>query len=94
MRRIIGEAAELEAAYARDTMPNGLLGLPAELCGTTCASSPTAAACSSGVGPIGPTENPFPRMSETIEPRKERNILETRVTEYQTGEESSWAWGS
>lgn len=29
---MLGEACELEVAYGRDTMPDGLLGLNAELC--------------------------------------------------------------
>ena len=29
---MITEACELEIAYGRDTMPNGMLGLNAELC--------------------------------------------------------------
>lgn len=91
IRRMLGEAAELEAAYARDTMPNGLLGLTAELCGDYMRFIANRRAAQLGLGAIfAPTENPFPWMSETIDLRKEKNFFETRVTEYQTGGALSW----
>lgn len=34
--------------------------------------------------------NPFPWMSEVLDLKKEKNFLETRVTEYQTGGALSW----
>jgi len=37
----------------------------------------------------GATSNPFPRMSE-IDPTKEKNVFETRVTECQTVGGSAW----
>jgi ribonucleoside-diphosphate reductase beta chain len=48
VRGMIGEAARLEAAYGRDTMPRGFLGLNAALCEQYMHSSPTAAAPRSG----------------------------------------------
>ncbi len=91
VRRMIGEAAELEAAYARDTMPNGLLGLTAELCGQYMRFIANRRCAQLGLGAIfTSTENPFPWMSETIDLRKEKNFFETRVTEYQTGGALSW----
>jgi ribonucleoside-diphosphate reductase beta chain len=36
------------------------------------------------------SRNPFPWMSETIDPRKEKNFFETRVTEYQPGANLAW----
>ena len=91
VRAMIGEAAELEAAYARDTMPNGLLGLTAELCGDYMRFIANRRCGQLGLAPLfAPTENPFPWMSETIDLRKEKNFFETRVTEYQTGGALSW----
>ncbi|PZQ51681.1 MAG: ribonucleotide-diphosphate reductase subunit beta [Rhodovulum sulfidophilum] len=91
VRRMLGEAAELEAAYARDTMPTGLLGLTAELCGDYMRFIANRRAAQLGLGPLfAATENPFPWMSETIDLRKEKNFFETRVTEYQTGGALSW----
>ncbi len=91
VRRMLGEAAELEAAYARDTMPTGLLGLTAELCDEYMRFIANRRAAQLGLAPVfGPAENPFPWMSETIDLRKEKNFFETRVTEYQTGGALSW----
>lgn len=91
VRAMIGEAAELEAAYARDTMPTGLLGLTAELCGDYMRFIANRRCAQLGLGALfAPTENPFPWMSETIDLRKEKNFFETRVTEYQTGGALSW----
>lgn len=91
VRRMLGEAAELEGAYARDTMPTGLLGLTAELCGDYMRFIANRRSAQLGLAPLfAPTENPFPWMSETIDLRKEKNFFETRVTEYQTGGALSW----
>ena len=54
MRGMLREAAELEVAYGRDTMPRGFLGLNAACASSTCTSSPTAAAPSSGWRPCSP----------------------------------------
>ncbi|WP_435388910.1 hypothetical protein [Halomonas maura] len=35
--------------------------------------------------PFPGAEPPFPRMSEIIAPRQEKNVFATRVTEYQLG---------
>ena len=48
VRAMVRTAAELEAAYGRDTMPRGFLGLKRRCARPTCTSSPTAAARSSG----------------------------------------------
>ncbi|MDD2894017.1 MAG: ribonucleotide-diphosphate reductase subunit beta [Halothiobacillaceae bacterium] len=88
---MLREACELEVAYARDTMPNGLLGLNVEMC-TEYMYFITNRRCNqlglpelyAGAG------NPFPWMSEAIDLKKEKNFFETRVTEYQTGGALSW----
>ncbi|HMQ94687.1 ribonucleotide-diphosphate reductase subunit beta [Amaricoccus sp.] len=91
VRRMLGEAAELEAAYARDTMPTGLLGLTAESSADYMRFIANRRSAQLGLQPLfAPTENPFPWMSETIDLRKEKNFFETRVTEYQTGGALSW----
>ncbi|WP_295459003.1 ribonucleotide-diphosphate reductase subunit beta [uncultured Thiodictyon sp.] len=88
---MIREAVQLEAQYAYDTMPRGVLGLNAALfeeylqfiANRRCAQ-------------IGLTEqypgatNPFPWMSEVLDLKKEKNFFETRVTEYQTGGALNW----
>ena len=56
---MIKKAAELEAAYGRDTMPRGFSAQRA-LASSTCTSSPTAAAPSSARTGVPETENLFP----------------------------------
>ena len=83
--------AELEAAYGRDTMPRGILGLNAELCEQYMQFITNRRCAQLGLAPIfGETENPFPWMSEAMDLKKEKNFFETRVIEYQTGSGLSW----
>ncbi len=51
VRQMLSEGCALEIAYGRDTMPRGLLGLNAELCGEYMPSSPTDGARSSAWRP-------------------------------------------
>ena len=90
-RHVGSEACELEIAYARDTMPRGMLGLTAAACAQYMRFVTDRRAAQIGLDPIfGETDNPFPWMSEAMDLRKEKNFFETRVIEYQTG--SSLAW--
>jgi len=91
VRTMLTEACELEIAYARDTMPRGMLGLSAQLCEQYLRFITDRRAQQIGLAPIfGENENPFPWMSEAIDLRKEKNFFETRVTEYQTGGSLDW----
>ena len=91
IRGMLAEACELEIAYARDTMPHGILGLTAELCEQYMRFITDRRAHQIGLDPIfGATENPFPWMSEAIDLKKEKNFFETRVNEYQTGANLTW----
>ena len=91
IRAMIKEAAELEAAYSRDTMPRGFLGLNASLCEKYMHFIANRRSAQIGLTPIFPdTENPFPLMSEAIDLKKEKNFFETRVIEYQNGGALSW----
>ncbi len=84
VRQLLGEACELEAAYARDTLPRGLLGLTAPLCERYVRFIANRRARQLGMEPLfEPAGNPFPWMSELMDLRKEKNFFETRVTEYQ-----------
>jgi ribonucleoside-diphosphate reductase beta chain len=88
---MLTEACELEVAYGRATMPNGMLGLTSELCEQYMHFITDRRAQQIGLQPIfGETENPFPWMAEMIDLKKEKNFFETRVTEYQTGGALSW----
>jgi ribonucleoside-diphosphate reductase beta chain len=85
------EGTELEIAYARDTMPRGVLGMNAAMM-----EEYLHFICNRRLTQLGLPEqypgaqNPFPWMSEIMDLRKEKNFFETRVIEYQTGGALSW----
>jgi len=89
--QMILEGTELEIAYARDTMPRGVLGMNASMM-----EEYLQFICNRRLDQIGLPEqfpgaqNPFPWMSEIMDLRKEKNFFETRVIEYQTGGALSW----
>lgn len=89
--QMILEGTQLEIAYARDTMPRGVLGMNAGIM-----EEYLHFICNRRLAQIGLKEqfagasNPFPWMSEIIDLRKEKNFFETRVTEYQVGGALSW----
>ncbi|HEY6848233.1 MAG TPA: ribonucleotide-diphosphate reductase subunit beta [Terracidiphilus sp.] len=88
---MLRSAAELEAAYGRDTMPNGFLGLSAGLCEQYMHFIANRRCGQIGLEPVfAETENPFPWMSEAMDLKKEKNFFETRVIEYQNGGSLSW----
>ncbi|WP_430715335.1 ribonucleotide-diphosphate reductase subunit beta [Rhodopseudomonas pseudopalustris] len=91
IRGMIHDAAELEAAYGRDTMPHGLLGLNAPLCESYMHFIANRRCVQLGLRPVlADTDNPFPWMSETMDLKKEKNFFETRVIEYQNGGALDW----
>lgn len=91
LRGMLREGAELEAAYGRDTMPRGMLGLNAESCEQYMRFIANRRCDQLGLDPVfAETTNPFPWMSETMDLKKEKNFFETRVTEYQNGGALSW----
>ncbi|MHB0776193.1 ribonucleotide-diphosphate reductase subunit beta [Halomonas sp. WWR20] len=89
--QMILEGTQLEIAYARNTMPRGVLGMNAAIM-----EEYLHFICNRRLAQIGLKEqfpgatNPFPWMSEIIDLRKEKNFFETRVTEYQVGGALSW----
>jgi ribonucleoside-diphosphate reductase beta chain len=91
VRGMLRSAAELEAAYGRDTMPNGFLGLNAGLCEQYMHFIANRRCAQVGLEPVfAAAENPFPWMSEAMDLKKEKNFFETRVIEYQNGGSLSW----
>lgn len=91
VRRMLAEACELEVAYGRDTMPNGLLGLNGDLTEQYMRFITDRRCGQLGLAPVfGASDNPFPWMSEMMDLHKEKNFFETRVIEYQTGGGLSW----
>jgi ribonucleoside-diphosphate reductase beta chain len=87
---LISEAVELEIAYAKDCLPNGILGLNAELFDDYVKYVADRRIERIGLQAKYKTTNPFPWMSETMDLPKEKNFFETRVTEYQTGASLTW----
>jgi len=91
VRGMLRSAADLEAAYGRDTMPNGFLGLSAALCEEYMHFIANRRCAQLGLEPVfSQAENPFPWMSEAMDLKKEKNFFETRVIEYQNGGSLSW----
>jgi ribonucleoside-diphosphate reductase beta chain len=91
LRAMLKDAAELEAAYGKDTMPRGFLGLNAALCEQYMHFIANRRCAQLGLAPVfAETENPFPWMSEAMDLKKEKNFFETRVIEYQNGGALSW----
>ncbi|MFC6644726.1 ribonucleotide-diphosphate reductase subunit beta [Granulicella cerasi] len=91
VRGMLRSAAELEAAYGRDTMPTGFLGLSAALCEQYMHFIANRRCAQIGLEAVFPaTENPFPWMSEAMDLKKEKNFFETRVIEYQNGGSLTW----
>jgi len=91
IRDLIAEAVELECAYARDTMPQGVLGLNQDMFTEYLRYIANRRCAQIGLSEMYPgATNPFPWMSEVIDLNKEKNFFETRVTEYQTGGTLNW----
>lgn len=91
VRTMLRQACELEIAYGRDTMPEPMLGLSAELCEQYMHFITNRRCEQIGIELLYPaTDNPFGWMSETMDLAKEKNFFETRVIEYQTGGGLSW----
>lgn len=89
--QMILEGTELEIAYARDSMPRGVLGMNATMMEEYLHFIANRRLTQLGLKEQYPgAQNPFPWMSEIMDLRKEKNFFETRVIEYQTGGALSW----
>ncbi|WP_105101511.1 ribonucleotide-diphosphate reductase subunit beta [Microbulbifer pacificus] len=89
--QMILEGMELEVAYARDTMPRGVLGMNAAMMEEYLHFIANRRLSQLGLKEQFPgAQNPFPWMSEIMDLRKEKNFFETRVIEYQTGGALQW----
>jgi ribonucleoside-diphosphate reductase beta chain len=88
---MIREAVAMEAQYAHDTMPRGVLGLNAPMFEEYLQFIANRRCAQIGLPEQYPgATNPFPWMSEVLDLKKEKNFFETRVTEYQTGGALNW----
>lgn len=86
LQRLIEHGVRLEAAYAEDTMPRGIMGLNAAMFKEYLRFIANRRCQQIGVDILYPSAtNPFPWMSEMIDLKKEKNFFETRVTEYAVG---------
>ena len=81
----VATAATLEEAFARDMMPNGIMGMNADSFRDYTRHIADRRLESLGIPPQFRAANPFPWMSEVIDLRKSANFFESRVTEYQSG---------
>lgn len=86
----IRHAVTLEEAYARDCLPNGVLGLNAELFEEYVRYIADRRLERIGLPRQYRAKNPFPWMSETIDLGKEKNFFESRVTDYRKGATLTW----
>jgi ribonucleoside-diphosphate reductase beta chain len=86
----IREAVTLEIAYAEDCLPNGVLGLNAELFREYVQFIADRRLERIGLPRQYRARNPFPWMSETIDLGKEKNFFESRVTEYRSRSALNW----
>lgn len=88
---MIKEGVELEYTYAQDTMPQGILGMNAEMFKDYLHFIANRRCNQIGLAEQYPgAENPFPWMSEIMDLNKEKNFFETRVIEYQAGGTLTW----
>jgi ribonucleoside-diphosphate reductase beta chain len=85
-RDMILEGMALEIAYAKDTMPRGILGMNAASMAEYLKFIANRRLAQIGLAEAHPgVKNPFPWMSEMMDLKKEKNFFETRVTDYQVG---------
>ena len=90
-RNMILEGTTHEVAYARDTMPRGVLGMNANMMEEYLQFIANRRLAQIGIAEQFPgVKNPFPWMSEIMDLKKEKNFFETRVTDYQTGGALTW----
>ncbi|HEX7733470.1 MAG TPA: ribonucleotide-diphosphate reductase subunit beta [Ktedonobacteraceae bacterium] len=87
---LIQEAVELEIAYARDCLPQGILGLQAAAFREYVQHIADRRLERIGLPALYHSSHPFPWMSETIDLSKEKNFFETQVTEYQSASTLQW----
>ncbi|MCI5053053.1 MAG: ribonucleotide-diphosphate reductase subunit beta [Simkaniaceae bacterium] len=87
---LIDEAVELEINYAKDCLPNGILGLTAPMFEEYVGYIADRRLERIGLSARYHRKNPFPWMSEVIDLNKEKNFFESRVTEYQSAATLSW----
>lgn len=86
----IKKAVELEADYASDALPTGIIGLNAKIIREYLEHIADRRLERIGLQKVYNAGNPFPWMSEIIDLKKEKNFFETRVNEYKSGGSLDW----
>lgn len=87
---LIHQAVFFELEYAKDCLPDGVLGLNSEMFKEYVGHIADRRLERIGLEPQFGYKNPFPWMSETIDLAKEKNFFETRVTDYQSAGNLQW----
>lgn len=87
---LIKQAVILEANYARDACPRGLLGISTDQFVNYVEYIADRRLERIGLPKLYHKENPFPWMSQSTDLTKEKNFFESRVTEYRTGGSLEW----
>ncbi|MCB0343624.1 MAG: ribonucleotide-diphosphate reductase subunit beta [Bdellovibrionales bacterium] len=87
---MIDQAVNFEYAYACDCLPDGVLGLNADMFKEYVEYVADRRLERIGLKSKYGSKNPFPWMSETMDLTKEKNFFETRVTEYQSAGSLTW----
>jgi len=87
---MIDQSVYFEYAYARDCLPDGVLGLKSDMFRDYVQYVADRRLERIGLKAKYGSKNPFPWMSETIDLTKEKNFFETRVTEYQSAGSLVW----
>jgi ribonucleoside-diphosphate reductase beta chain len=91
MLELITNGTDLEYQYAKDTMPNGILGLNAEMLGEYLRFIANRRCVQLNLPePYPNAANTLPWMSEIIDLNKEANFFEKHVTEYTKGTLDDW----
>ncbi len=90
VRDLMRHAVDLEIAYARDALPEGVLGLRADMFQQYAQHIADRRLERIGLRAEYGAGNPFPWMSETIDLGKEKNFFESRVTEYRSAADLRW----
>jgi len=86
----IVKAVELEHEYAKDCLPEPLIGLNEKLIRQYLEYIADRRLERIRLPKVYGSQNPFPWMSEIMDLKKEKNFFETTVTEYQTGGNLNW----
>lgn len=90
MLSLVKKAVKLEIDYAFDCLPNGIMGLNANLFVDYVQHIADRRLERIGLKSIYGSKNPFSWMSETMDLTKEKNFFETKVNEYQSASALQW----